>query len=175
MRVIPAVAAVFALMLQLPAADMGFAQAEDSGFERSGLTLLLGSGVGINNDWPRGLGFAGPSLGIGGFASKNVAVMVRGTGVFSNTHLSYFTGLSMQYWMTNRFSVEGGPGVGVWLESLERGGEGFGLIIGASYTIIGGGMHGLQISAEYAFISDTGSRRRRVARSLGIVLRYQLF
>ena len=74
--------------------------------------------------------------------------------------------------MSNRFNVEGGPVVGVWFQGLETGGQGFG--VGAGYTIIGSGKHSLQVSVEYAFLSDTSFGERRVIRNLGIILRYQL-
>ncbi len=173
MRIIPATAAVVALLLQLPVANRGFAQAEDSGFDRGGFTLLIGSGVGSTDNWRGGVGFAGPSFGIGGFATKNVAIMARFTGVFSGS-LAYFTGLSMQYWMSNRFNVEGGPVGGVWFQGLETGGLGFGLIVGAGYTIIGSGKHSLQVSVEYAFLNDVTFGGSRVIHNFGIILRYQL-
>ncbi len=173
MRIIPATAAIVALLLQLPVANMGFAQAEDSGFERGGFTLLIGSGVGSTDNSRGEVGLAGPSFGIGGFASKNVAIMARLTGVLSNARISYSTGLSVQYWVSNRFNVEGGPVVGFWFEG-ETGGRGYGLMLGAGYTIIGSGKHSLQVSVEYAFVNDTTYRESRVARNYGIILRYQL-
>ena len=172
-RTIPAAAAVVVLLLQMSVANMGFAQVESARFNRGGLTLLLGSGVGINGGWPRGVGLGGPSLGIGDFLEEDLAVMVRGTGVFSSDRLSYVVGLSLQYWLNNRFSVEGGPGVGAWMHTLEEGGQGFGLIVGTSYTVLGGGMHSLQVGVEYAFFSSYPGNRR-VVRNLGLVLRYQL-
>ena len=154
--------------------------------DRSGFTLLLNIGVGFQDDElleESATGLGGLNLGIGGFISDNVALMVRisGTSVtyeidvigisgeFSQT--SGVVALSAQYWVNDSFYIEGGPGIGFFdFNSGDETDRSFGLLLGAGYTVFNSGRNNIQIGIEYApaFIEEGQ------INNFGITIGYQL-
>lgn len=149
---------------------------------RGGFTILVNLGVGIQNDSfleETSTGVAGLNLGIGGFLTRDLALMGRFSGttaVFDEfvgffgefTQVSGVMGATLQYWPSDRFYVEAGPGVGVW-SAESSSDQGFGLITGAGVTIFNRGKHNLQVGFEYApAFTDPGT-----VHNIGITFGYQ--
>ena len=147
---------------------------------RGGFTLLLNMGFGIQNDLgieESARGLAGLNLGVGGFVNEKIAVMFR----ISGTNVSYDFGLfgeldqisgvagpSLQYWATDRLTLEAGGGFGFWQTPGDEE-RGFGLILGAGAVLLSQGKHNLQVGVEYApAFTDGGS-----VHNLGITFGYQ--
>ncbi|MDX1494110.1 MAG: hypothetical protein R3253_08635 [Longimicrobiales bacterium] len=153
-RVVPMALAFAALLAVSPHAS---AQEQP---ERSGFTLLLNLGVGLQDDGalPESeVGLAGLNLGIGGFLNERMALWLRASGTnvsydtpFGDvTQTSGFVGPALQYWTSDRFAVEGGVGVGFWdIEGENEGG--LGLLLGLTYVFWTNGGHNLSLGAEYA-------------------------
>ena len=147
---------------------------------RGGFTILTTIGAGFQRD--QGLadsaaGLAGLNLGIGGFLNDRAAVMFRisGTNVKYDVgefgevrQVSGVAGGSLQYWVNERFAVEGGAGVGFWRAAAEDE-QGFGLILGASGVIFMHGKHNITAGIEYApAFTDSGT-----VHNFGFVVGYQ--
>jgi hypothetical protein len=132
------------------------AQQADGGPDRGGFTLLLNLGLGYQNDGAlpdAETGLAGLNLGIGGFLTDDLALWFRASGTVvsypSFTQTSGVGAPALQYWVNDRFNVEGGVGIGFWdVEGVNEGG--LGLILGAGYAVFNSGKHNLQIGVEYA-------------------------
>lgn len=128
--------------------------------ERSGFTLLLNLGMGLQDDQALGdsqTGLGGLNLGIGGFLNERTALWFRVSGTTATydlgigdfTQTSGFAGPAVQYWTTERFAVEGGAGFGFWsIEDEEE--TGLGLMLGATYVFWTNGGHNLSLGLEYA-------------------------
>lgn len=128
--------------------------------ERGGFTMLLSLGAGLQDDgaFPESeTGFGGLNLGIGGFLNERLALWFRvsGTTVSYDTPLgditqtSGFGGPALQYWVTERFAVEGGLGFGFWsAEDVDD--TGMGLMIGGDFVVWTNGPHSLHVGVEYA-------------------------
>lgn len=128
---------------------------------RRGFTLLLDMGVGFQTDdglEESATGLGGLNLGIGGFLNEDVALMFRitGTNVWYDfgflgkvQQISGVAGPSVQYWVSDRFTVEGGVGVGYWVTASNQE-QAVGLILGARAVVFDGGRHNLLVGAEYA-------------------------
>lgn len=171
--------AVLCLVVLGATGGLAFAQGAS---ERSGFTILGNMGVGIQSDSAleeSAMGLAGINLGVGGFLSENLALMFRFSGTAASYDLAPFDrldqvsgvgGPSLQYWLSNRFNVEAGAGLGLWQigDASERG---FGLILGAGRTIFNKGKHNLQIGLEYAPAFTKSSS----VHNVGITLGYQFF
>ena len=173
----------FALAVALSAVMVGVAAgnaAAQTSPDRSGFTLLVNLGVGIQNDTEledNGVGLAGINFGVGGFIKPNLAILGR----FSGTSASYETpfgdarqvsgviGPTLQYWATDKVSVEGGGGVGYWSVEDESD-RGFGLILGVGYSVWNRGKHNLQVGLEYAPVFTEGT-----VHNFGFTIGYQLF
>ncbi len=168
-----------ALSSIMVAAAAGNAAAQTSA-DRSGFTLLVNLGVGIQNDTSlaeNGVGLAGVNVGVGGFIKPNLAILGR----FSGTSASYETpfgdvrqvsgviGSTLQYWATDKVSLEGGAGLGLWSVEDESD-RGFGLILGVGYTVWNRGKHNLQVGLEYAPVFTDGT-----VHNFGFTIGYQLF
>ena len=149
--------------------------------DRSGFTLLVNLGAGIQHDKgieETGVGVGGVNFGIGGFATPNLAILAR----YSGTSVSYDTAVgdigrisgvfapTLQYWAGDRVYLEGGVGAGVWVAEDESN-SGLGLILGAGFTVWNRGKHNLQLGFEYApAFTDPGT-----VHNFGITFGYQLF
>jgi hypothetical protein len=76
---------------------------------------------------------------------------------------------TVQYWVSNRFNIEVGAGLGFW--SVHTGDEktGLGLILGTGLTIFNRGKHNLQFGVHYspAFTDP------RTVHNLGFTFGYQ--
>jgi len=148
--------------------------------QRGGFTLLLSLGVGIQKDQAfdkSETGLAGLNLGIGGFLNEDLALMFRVSGTSadyasSSASLSQISGVggaAVQYWLNDRFNLEGGAGVGFWdIEGTQD--SSFGLILGTGFVFFNRGKHNLQLGVEYApAFTDP-----ETVHNVGVVLGYQL-
>ena len=138
------------------------AQAPASGrIARRGFTVLVNLGLGIQTDSyyeETAIGLAGANLGLGGFVKRDLAVMGRfsgtnatqDTGLFSVRQISGVGGATLQYWVNDRFTVEGGAGVGFWMDDTDDSETGFGLILSATTVIFNRGGNNLHLGVEYA-------------------------
>jgi hypothetical protein len=133
------------------------AQAQD----RGGFTAMVDLGVGVQRDSAideTAVGIAGINLGVGGFLNENLALMFRLSGTSVDYELSGgeygqtsgVTGAAIQYWLSDRINVEAGGGVGFWSGSTDENNQGFGLILGAGYSVFNRGKHNLQVGVQYA-------------------------
>ena len=125
------------------------------------LRSLLNLGFGVQQDAfleESANGLSGLNLGVGRFLTEDLALMFR----FSGTNVSYdfgflgdynqvsgVAGPTLQYWVSDRFNLEGGLGVGFW-NSEGPDERGVGLILGAGVTLFNRGKHNLQLGFEYA-------------------------
>ena len=128
--------------------------------ERGGFTALVDAGIGVQNDTSiqeTAVGLAGVNLGVGGFLTPNLALIFRLAG----TNVTYDLGIgdygqssgvaapAIQYWLTDRFNIEAGAGVGFWRGDTDEDATGLGLILGAGVTIFNRGKHNLQFGIQY--------------------------
>lgn len=171
---------LLALSAVVTVASVGTAFAQ-SATDRQGFTLLVNLGAGIQNDTAleeTRPAVAGVNIGIGGFVTRNLAILGR----FSGTGAVYETGFgdmrqvsgvlapTVQYWVSDRLNVEGGAGFGVWAAEGESD-RGFGLVLGAGVTVFNRGRHNLQVGVEYApAFTEPGT-----VHNFGITFGYQLF
>ena len=148
--------------------------------ERGGFTILANVGVGIQRDGAleeSAVGLGGINLGVGGFLTDKLALLFR----FSGTNVSYDFGVlgeldqvsgvagpTVQYWLSDRFNVEAGAGMGFWpIDGADE--PGLGLALGFGATIFNRGRHNLQIGFEYAPAFTDPS----AVHNLGITFGYQ--
>jgi hypothetical protein len=148
--------------------------------ERQGFTLLLNMGFGVQHDGgmqESATGLSGLNLGIGGFLNKNLAVMFRLSGT-NVTYDSFFYGrfdqisgvggVTLQFWPSDRFNIEGGAGFGLWTTEFESE-AGFGFIVAGNAVVFHKGKHYLLVGAEYApAFTDWGT-----IQNFGITFGYQ--
>jgi hypothetical protein len=143
--------AAMALMI---AGSHAFAQ------DRGGFTAMVDIGVGIQNDSAieeTAVGLAGINAGVGGFFNENLALLFRVSGTNATFDLgevdygqtSGFAGPAVQYWLSDRFNIEAGGGVGFWNGAGENN-EGLGLLLGAGLSVFNRGKHNLQVGVQYA-------------------------
>ena len=166
-----------ALLLALAvflAGDDAFAQ------DRGGFTALVDVGVGVQNDSSieeTEVGLAGVSFSVGGFVNRDLALTFRlaGTNVsydLSGGNYRQVSGVAaptIQYWLTNRFNIEAGAGVGFWRADADEDETGLGLILGAGVTIFNRGKHNLQFGLQYApAFTDPGT-----VHNVGFTFGYQ--
>lgn len=128
--------------------------------ERDGFTMLLSLGLGLQDDGalPESeTGIGGLNLGIGGFLNERVALWFRVSGTtvtydtpFGDlTQTSGFGGPALQYWVSERFALEGGLGLGLWsAEDVDD--TGVGLMLGGDFVVWTNGPHSLHVGVEYA-------------------------
>ena len=128
--------------------------------ERSGFTLLLSIGAGLQDDKALDeskFGLAGLNLGIGGFLNEKTALWFRASGTTATydtpfgdfTQTSAFFGPAIQYWVDPRFALEGGVGGGIWDADGENE-SGLGILVGGTWVFWTNGGHSLSLGAEYA-------------------------
>jgi hypothetical protein len=163
------------LCFALPAASQ-----ERATVDRGGFTLLLNAGIGFQHDNYLGsteTGFAGLNLGIGGFLTRDVALVFRASATtvdYSGLgQTSGVGGPAVQVWLSDRLHLEGGGGIGFW--SLRGFGgrssdPAFGVILGAGYALISHGRQTLRIGVEYA----PAFTQPGVVHNLGISVGWQL-
>ena len=126
--------------------------------DRGGFTMLLNLGVGRQNDGAlpdAKTALAGLNLGIGGFLTDDLALWFRASGTtaqydeFGFDQTSGFGGPALQYWVNDKFNIEGGVGAGLWVvEDTDE--TGLGIMLGMGFVIFNSGRHNLQIGVEYA-------------------------
>ena len=129
--------------------------------DRGGFTILVDAGVGIQNDTSieeTAVGVAGLGLGVGSFLNEDLALMFRFAGTRVNYDLngfdygqtSGFAGPSVQWWLSDRFNVEAGAGLGLWRGDTGEDNVAGGLLFGAGVSIFNRGKHNLQLGVQYA-------------------------
>jgi hypothetical protein len=155
----------------------GTALAQDH--NRGGFTFLINAGYAVQHDSASrrsGDGQAGVNLGIGGFLTRDLALMVRvsGTSVRSTANalgeLNQASGVlagTLQYWVSDRVAIEAGAGLG-FVEDLYQA-DSPGLIVGITATIFNRGKHSLQAGVEYA----PAFRQSRTISNVGFTIGYQ--
>ena len=147
---------------------------------RGGFTVLVNLGLGFQTDddlEESAIGLAGANVGVGGFLTEHLALLFRisGTkvrydfgGFGELDQLSGVVGTTVQYWATDRLTIEGGAGVGFWRTEDENE-RGFGLILGVGAVVFKKGTHNLVVGAEYApGFMDSGT-----VHNFGITFGYQ--
>ena len=122
-------------------------------------------------------GLAAADVGVGVFFNQRTAVLVRLSGTTATLtfamaedldQLSGVVGPAVQYWLSDRFAVEAGGGLGFW-RTPDRSQRGLGILLGAGAVIFSRGSHHLRAGAEYATaLTDSGA-----VHSLGLTLGYQ--
>lgn len=173
------IAQLVTLSLVIVAASVSNAAAQSSP-DKSGFTLLVNLGVGFQDDSTlaeNGVGLAGLNFGAGKFLKPNMAILGRISGTnasyetpFGNVRqVSGVVGGTLQYWTSDKVYLEGGAGLGFWSVEDESD-QGFGLILGAGYTIWNRGKHNLQVGVEYAPVFTDGK-----IHNFGFTIGYQLF
>ena len=157
---------------------------------RVGTTGILNAGVGWQDNSFIDDSGAGPyfSIGIGGFiqpkwalmlrGSINIATLTRGPGDDFSSE-GGFAGISGQWWINDRATLEGGMGLGYIRtgetrtrdESFENVADfdgGFALLLAAGYSLFHGTKHSLRAGLEYTPIFVEGSHH-----ILSFVIGYQ--
>jgi hypothetical protein len=129
--------------------------------DRGGFTALVDFGLGVQNDGSieeTAVGLTGVNFGIGGFLTRDVALMFR----LSGTNVTYdlaggdygqtsgVAGPALQFWLSDKFNVEAGAGVGFWRSDTDEDNQGFGLIVGAGVSIFNRGKHNVQVGLQYS-------------------------
>jgi Outer membrane protein beta-barrel domain len=165
---------VLAVAVLLAVASPAFAQAP----ARTGFTVLANLGVGFQNDdfyEETATGLAGLNFGAGWFLTDNVAVLGRISGTratfdtFDVTQTSAVYGGSIQYWLNNWASIEGGVGLGRWSDSDGLSENGWGLIVAFNATVFQRGRHHVRAGVEWAPVfTDTSN-----IQNIGVTVGYQ--
>ena len=151
---------IFAIIV-IVAVTIGVTNTNATAQDRGGFTALVDLGVGVQNDSAieeSAVGLAGINAGVGAFLNRDLALLFR----ISGTNVSYelgggdygqtsgVTGAALQYWLSDRFNVEAGGGVGFWSGSTDENNHGLGLIVGAGFSVFNRGKHNLQVGVQYA-------------------------
>lgn len=145
--------------------------------ERGGFTLLLSMGYGLQNGGAgegTSEGLAGLNLGIGGFVSKDVALMFRISGTqasydqpgYGSTDVTSGVGaFDVQWWATKRLNFEFGGGFGFVSNSRDE--RGLGLLACVGYTVLLRGKYSLQIGIEDALMTNDNFTVQNVGFNIG--------
>lgn len=142
------VAAVMLMFVASPA----FAQ-------RSGFTVLANIGVGFQNDEfyeETATGIGGLNFGAGVFLTDKIAVLGRFSGtsaIFDASGARQNSGVwggTVQMWLNNWASIEGGAGYGRWSDDFGDSDGGFGLIVAFHASVFQRGSHHIRAGFEYA-------------------------
>jgi hypothetical protein len=188
MKTLRAISCLACLLTLGVLANPAFAQDEPSGPNRKGFTLFLSLGAGFQADEvldDGAFGIGGLNLGLGGFLSPDLALMFRASGTTASynvledfggeldfTQTSGVGAIALQYWISDRFNIEGGPGFGFWvadLEGTDADDAGFGFLVGAGYSVFQSSKVNLQLGVELAPVFTDGS-----VVNLGFNLGFQL-
>ena len=116
--------------------------------------MSLGAGVQDDGAYPESkTGLAGLNLGIGGFLNEQTALWFRVSGTTASyegvTQSSGFGGPAIQYWVSPKFAIEGGAGVGFWdIEGVNE--SGLGILLGGTFVFWTNGSHSFSVGAELA-------------------------
>ena len=148
--------------------------------DRESFTFLVDVGAGVQNDTATEqteVGLAGLQFGAGGFLNENLALMFRlaGTNVtydFGGIEYNQSSGVAgpaVQYWLSDRFNVEAGAGIGYWRGDTDEDDTGFGLLLGAGVSVFNRGKHSVQVGVQYApAFTDPGT-----VHNVGVTFGYQ--
>ncbi len=158
-----------------------------------GLTVLINAGAGVRRDdfYSETLTGVTSNFGIGGFVTDKVAILARygeTTMGTLDTHSSCVSivgsgspqpcgirvgsgvaGATAQFWVAKRFAIEGGGGLGFWNDSGGGSDQGFGLILGATASILEPGSHLLTAGVTYMPVFTSSV----TIHAVGIVVGYQ--
>ena len=164
---------VLAFALLLFVASPAFAQAPT----RSGFTVLANLGVGFQQDEfydQTQTGLAGLNFGAGWFLTPDLAVLGRFSGTTANfddfgvTQRSGVWGGTIQYWLNNWASIEGGVGYGRWSDDFDDSDGGFGLIVGFNASVFQRGRHHVRAGVEWASVFTDAK-----VQNIGVTIGYQ--
>jgi hypothetical protein len=147
--------------------------------DRGGFTALVDLGVGVQSDSAieeTAVGVAGVQFGVGAFVNRDLAVMFRLVGTTVNYDLdgveygqtSGVVGPAVQWWLSDRFNVEGGAGWGFWNGADDKD-SGLGLLFGAGVSVFNRGKHNLQVGVQYVPAFTTPG----TVHNLGFTFGYQ--
>ena len=163
--------ALLVLAMLLFVATPAFAQ-------HSGFTALANIGVGFQNDSfydETATGLGGLNVGAGWFLTDRMAVLGRISGTRVNFDASggawqssTVYGGTIQFWLNNWASIEGGAGLGRWSDEFEDSDNGFGLIIGFHASVFKKGAHHIRAGVEYAPVFTDVK-----VHNIGVVVGYQ--
>ena len=151
---------------------------------RKGFTLVVKAGTGFQQDGrfnESAFGLEGFDIGLGEFLTEDLAVMLRVSTVevtydnlFGFNQVSGFAGATLQYWMNNRFYVEGGPGVG--FSRIKNVGDntavGISALAGVGMSVHAWGKHNILVGIEY---SPSFYTSESTIHSAGLKVGYQLY
>lgn len=166
-----------AVAMVLGSAAMVSAQAPAPESQRQGFTFLLSLGAGMQGGLDDALdyeiGLAGLNVGLGGFLSPELAILGRISGTFTAressagfedvdfTVLHGFVGPSVMFFLSDRFSLEAGVGLGIvngeataetdlGRITVSNSDEGLGVLLGAAapLTYLGGGGYALTLGTD---------------------------
>ncbi|MDT8369654.1 MAG: hypothetical protein RQ745_10640 [Longimicrobiales bacterium] len=181
---------VLSLLLLVCLPVLGTAQAPDApegdeapeGPDRGGFTLLTTIGFAIQKDAKlkgagldgTNIGVAGLNLGIGGFVTDQVALLLRFSGMTADIgptlQTSGFFGPSLQYWPSDRWSIEAGIGGGFSdIDNVSNDG-GLGLLVAVGRTVFNSGSHNLHVGLEYVPVFTDP----KMVHGFGLVFGWQL-
>jgi hypothetical protein len=165
---------VLAVVAMVLAGGRGFAQ------DRGGFTALVDAGAGVQRDTAIGetkIGVAGLNFGVGGFLTRDVALMFRLSGTNVTYDLAFgeyrqisgVTGPTVQWWLSDRFNIEAGAGFGYWNADTGEDSRGLGILLGTGVTLFNRGKHNLQFGVQYApAFTDPGT-----VHNVGFTIGYQ--
>ncbi len=149
-----------------------FTSKQAHGQDRGSFTALLTLGYGLQSNAfvdESGEGLSGLSFGIGGFVSRDFALMFRLSGSnvdyqlespIGNVDYNVVSGVGVldgQFWLTDRLNFEAGAGFGfASFEDEELDDTGLGIFTGVGFSILLRGKFSLQVGVEYApvFLDD---------------------
>lgn len=138
------------------------------GPERGGFTFLLSIGLGLQNDEAledNAIGLSGLNVGLGGFVSDQLAILLRISGTtasysfdefgfdpnFQLTQVSGVLAVTGQYWVNDTVYLEGGPGLAFFdFDSGDATDQAFGLLLGGGFTVFNKRKSNVQLGIEYA-------------------------
>ena len=164
------VAAVMLLFVASPA----FAQ-------RSGFTVLANVGVGFQNDefYKETAIGVGLNFGAGVFLTEHIAVLGRFSGTSATFDVSGVRqasgvwGATVQFWVNNWASIEGGAGYGRWSDAFNDSDDGFGLIVAFQASVFRRGSHHIRAGFEYAPLAPSAKSAYTMIHNMAVVVGYQ--
>jgi hypothetical protein len=146
-------------------------------FAQSGFTVLANVGVGFQNDEfyeETATGIGGLNVGAGVFLTPKIAVLGRissTSAIFDASgarQTSTVYGGTIQMWLNNWASIEGGAGLGRWSDAFNDSDNGFGIIVAFHASVFQRGSHHIRAGVEYAPVfTDV------MVQNIGVVVGYQ--
>ena len=156
---------------------LGMSFAPRAAASHHGFTVFINIGAGVQKDEFYGetsTGLAGLNFGVGWYVADNVAVLFRGSGTrgsFQDGDVDQVSGVfggTIQFWLNQRFAIEGGAGLGRWSDNFGDSDTGFGIIAGVTAVLVQRGSHHITAGAEYAPVFTTDG----TVHNIGFVVGY---